>query len=202
MSTSASLVTKDVPFRARRPQVPITPPEYDQALRALDACVTIDDAKFWSDKASALAAWAKIYHSRDIDRKAKILKLHAYRRMAELAQEIQKQDGKGRIRTILENQGLSVTEARQIDGVGRAPRMDFERAVSANRPPAPWVFSRGADVAELKPLRSMHTLVGHIEPARIASLIDKQARDAFREMIAEISEWLDELDQRLEKSKS
>lgn len=180
-------------------RTPLVPVEYEEAVKALRACTQIDEAKYWSDKASALAAWAKIYHSDEVSRQARILRLYAYRRMGVLAQEIQKQNGGGRIRTILEDKGLSVTEARQIDGVGRATQKQFERAIAAPRPPAPWVFSRGNEVTELKPLRSMHTMTINTTPAQIASLIDGEARQTFRKMISEISEWLDALDQRLGK---
>lgn len=50
------------------------PVEYEQAVAALSACCSIDEAKTWSDKADALAAWAKIYRSRDADRQARRLR--------------------------------------------------------------------------------------------------------------------------------
>ena len=82
-------------------RAPLVPVEYEEAVKALAKCREIDDAKYWSDKASALAAWAKIYHSPQVMREAKLLKLHAYRHMAELAHAIRDAAGKGRIRTIL-----------------------------------------------------------------------------------------------------
>lgn len=181
---------------------PLVPVEYETAIKALAACRQIDDAKYWSDKASALAAWAKIYHSQQVAREAKLLKLHAYRHMAELAQEIKRQNGKGRIRTILEEKGLSVTEARQIDGVGRVPKAQFEAALASPRPPAPWAFSRGGEISQLKPLRSMHTFVKAADPVEIASLIDSKARKTFCDMIEEITDWLDELEQRISNARS
>ena len=183
--------------RGREPLVPV---EFEAACKALAACREIDEAKYWSDKASALAAWAKIYHSTKVTREARLLKLHAYRRMAELAADIKGRGRKGRVRDILVEEGLSKTEARQAEGVGRASKEDFERAVASERPPAPWAFTRGADVAELKPLRSMHTLVSHVEPHRIAVLIDAKARETFVRMIGEIVDWCDELEQRLSKA--
>lgn len=179
---------------------PLVPVEFEAACKALAACREIDEAKYWSDKASALAAWAKIYHSTKVDREARLLKLHAYRRIAELAADIRGKRGKGRVRDILTEEGLSSTEARQIEGVGRASKEEFERAVSSVRPPAPWAFTRGPDVAELKPLRSMHTLVSHVEPHRIAVLIDRKDRETFVRMIGEIVDWCDDLEQRLSKA--
>jgi hypothetical protein len=195
MSASQSAVREQV-------QQATLPIEYETAVKALTACVSIDEAKYWSDKASALAAWAKIYHSKSIDRKAKVLKLHAYRRMAELARDIQrtKSWGEKRIRTILERQGLSVTEARQIDGVGRASKEAFERALNMPHPPSPWAFTRKRDANELIYLRSFHTLTKRISPHEFARLIDRKAAAALHEIILDMSEWLDELDQLLPKA--
>lgn len=64
------------------------PVVYEDACKALVACTTLDEAKYYSDKSDALAAWAKIYKSDEAAMAAKRLKLHAYRRMSELAEEI------------------------------------------------------------------------------------------------------------------
>jgi hypothetical protein len=193
-----AVITADEARAITGGRAPLVPVEYETAIKALQACRNIDDAKYWSDKASALAAWAKIYHSRQVMREARLLKLHAYRHMAELAHAIRDAAGKGRIRTILEEKGLSVTEARQIDGVGRIPKEQFERALASPRPAAPWAFSRGGEVSELKPLRSMHTMAKRAEAHEIAKLIDGKSREVFCDMIDDITEWLDELQQRLQ----
>lgn len=67
------------------------PVQYDEAVKALAACTTIDESKHWADKAEALAAWAKVYKDDQVAIEARRLKLHAYRRMGELAQELEKQ---------------------------------------------------------------------------------------------------------------
>src|ERR1700690_2101621 len=69
-------------------RLPHMPVEYETALQALQECITLEDTKYWSDKADALAVWAKIFHSDDAARKAKQLKLKAFRRMGELAREL------------------------------------------------------------------------------------------------------------------
>src|ERR1700722_7297053 len=73
---------------AKVPRTVPMPVEYVEACKALAACVTIDEAKRWADKAEALAAWAKIYRSDEASVQAARLKLHAYRRMGKLAEEI------------------------------------------------------------------------------------------------------------------
>jgi 2-keto-3-deoxy-galactonokinase len=193
------VITSSQARQITRGRTAMVPAEFDAAVKAVAACTQFDEAKYWTDKASALAAWAKIYHSQGISRQARILRLHAYRRMAQLAQDIQKENGKGRIRTILEEKGLSVTEARQIDGVGRATKRQFEKAIASQVPPAPWAFSRGTEAAELAYFRSMHRLVTSTTPVQFCSLITDKNEDAFRAKVKEITEWLDELDHRLGK---
>lgn len=83
-----TVLTRDQALKATRGRTPHLPLEYETAVKALTACMALDDAKYWSDKADAFAAWAKIFHSDDAARKARALKLHAYRRMGQLAQEL------------------------------------------------------------------------------------------------------------------
>lgn len=79
-------VTRDiVAQRMRNTSIPVV---YEEACKALAACVTIDEGKYWADKAEALAAWAKIYKSKQAETEAKRLKLHAYRRMGQIAEEL------------------------------------------------------------------------------------------------------------------
>lgn len=78
----------------------ILPAEYRAACAAIAACSTINEGKYWSDKADALAAWGAIYKDDEVGRQARILKLYAFRRIGELArilrpQTAQKGFGKG-----------------------------------------------------------------------------------------------------------
>src|SRR5690606_26149716 len=73
--------------------VPMTPVEYVDACKALQACHEIDEAKYWSDKSDALAAWAKIYRDDETGKLARKLKAHAYRRMGEIAEQVQPTKG-------------------------------------------------------------------------------------------------------------
>jgi hypothetical protein len=61
---------------------------YEEACNALARCVDLDEAKYWSDKADALAAWAKIYHDTKIEDQARKLKAKARRSMALLAEAL------------------------------------------------------------------------------------------------------------------
>ena len=67
------VITKDQARKITKGRTPLVPVEYEVAIRALTECTTLDESKYWSDKSDALAAWAKIYHSDDAGRKAKLL---------------------------------------------------------------------------------------------------------------------------------
>lgn len=83
-----SVITVEQARKITKGRTPHVPVEYETACKALEACCTLEEGKYWSDKADALAAWAKIYHDTKIERQAKILKLRAYARMGELAKEL------------------------------------------------------------------------------------------------------------------
>lgn len=124
----------------------ILPVEYTAACTAIARCRSIDETKHWSDKADALAAWAKIYRNAEAEREAKRLKLHAFRRMNDLANEIQprtylrgpgtkgkaQQDGP---RALLRKHGLSETAAQQIRRIGGLPQTQFDALIASEKPP-------------------------------------------------------------------
>lgn len=106
------------------------PVEYDHALAALTACTKIDEAQYWDSKADALAAWARIYQNDQVSVLAKRLKLHAYRRMGELAEELApKHPNRPGPRTVLLNEGLSMSQASAARCLARMPPPKFERAL-------------------------------------------------------------------------
>jgi len=119
------------------------PVEYEEAIRNLVACVTIDEAKYWSNKADALAAWARIYENDQAGLEARRLKLHAYRRMGELARELRPGGGakgipgsvKGPVSLLVEK-GLKTHQANCASAAARMPAKKFVALVESRRPPA------------------------------------------------------------------
>lgn len=80
--------------RDKIPQA-IMPVEYTAACKSLEKCLTIEDAKYWSNAADALASWARIYQNDEAGRAAKRLKAQALRKMSILADELQPAGVKG-----------------------------------------------------------------------------------------------------------
>jgi NTP pyrophosphatase (non-canonical NTP hydrolase) len=87
---SAAIKRLPVVVRDRMPATPM-PVQYEEACRLLAECLTLDESKLWADRADMLAAWAKLYKSDEAAIAARRLKLKAFRKMGELAEEIAKE---------------------------------------------------------------------------------------------------------------
>jgi hypothetical protein len=189
----------------RAPHVPV---EYDQALAALQACITLDEAKYWSNKADALAAWAKIFHSNEAGRKAAQLKLHAFRRMGALAHELRPKkidfsgSKPGAVSMIMEH-GFNRTQANAARYLANLPQTKFDSLLNSPRPLSPatamvrgqmrdpmWGKVRSLAMS----LRSICRDTNATDCAR--SLIPSEV-DIARNLVLELTGWLDEFESHL-----
>lgn len=138
MSEVPSLI-RSAPAAVPEPARPPMPVEYDTAIKALGACTSLDETKVWNNAADALAAWAQIYNSDEAELKAKRLRLHAYRRMGQLARELRPS---GRMKgggyrgcqgkrpgaiSLLQEYGLTKTEAGAANFIAQLPEEQFQR---------------------------------------------------------------------------
>jgi hypothetical protein len=198
---------------AKQTQLPVI---YEEACRALVACTTIDEAKYFSDKAEALAAWAKIYKSDQAALEAKRLKLHAYRRMGELAAEIQptKHGHRGRLPgpgSLLKDQGFNESTIRTIRRIASIDASQFNALVDSPRPPSiNQVMNsfRGSSAAYREFLAldgngptKFRTYIRTHDASRLASAMAIDEADQARQITREIQEWLDEFEQHLPNEK-
>ena len=137
------------------PRVPV---KYTEAVKALEACLTLQEARYWTNTADALAAWSKIYNDDEAESNARRLKLHAYRRMSQLADQLgrepanqsevakppKREGGHRNIRSgqgkgpaaVLREHGLKSNQIGEITRIGRIPERRFKELVAQNRPPA------------------------------------------------------------------
>jgi len=205
-----AVLTREVARQITRGRTPLVPVEYETAVKSLQACIDLNDAKYWDDKADALAAWAKIYRSDETLRKAKMLKLHAFRRMGELAGELKplKNDKGGRqpgaIRA-LTDVGLSHNSAIAARRLASISDKRFDKILEQPKAPSTvlqdlWVrdeawadFVRTATTFRSALRRHTPTAVG------VACKANDRYIVTARELITEITEWLDSLEQRLGK---
>lgn len=218
----SAVLTSDQARQVTRGRTPLVPIEYETAVNALQACITMDDAKYWSDKADALAAWARIYRSDDAGRKARQLKLHAFRRMGILAQELRprgvhKPGGTGTRPgpvSLMVESGLSLHQAAAASAIAKISKRAFLKAVDSEHPPAPssMLPKFAGDVSDSwKKLAGAHggnTFIGfrafcranEAKPIAKGLAADEVAK--VRGVLTEINEWLDEFEQYLPKEKA
>lgn len=194
-----------------RGRTPLVPVEYESAVTALQACITLDETKYWSDKADALAAWARIYRNDEAGLKAKRLKLHAYRRMGEIAAELRplrgrKQGegvGKGALpgpRTLLKEHGLSVAEADAARILATIPKRQFTDILK--RPVAPTTARHllrdetvWREVA--RAAMSLRSVFRRHTPADVIAVLTELEKPKARELMNELMEWMDEFENRM-----
>ena len=194
------------------------PVKYTAAVKALAACRTIDDAKYFADKSEALAAWAKIYKHNEAAIEAKRLKLHSFRRMGALALEIQPTysgggpglagvPGTGPVK-LLQGFGLNRGQAESATCLSRMPKKQFQKAVASNCPRAPSFYKSkyiGCSdewktlIVKNDSMAAMHRLCRKHDPKALARGLTNSESIKAREIALEIIEWLDTFDQYLPK---
>jgi hypothetical protein len=124
------------------------PVKYEEAIKALESVQTIDEARYFDDQAEALAAWAKIYTDDRAANTARRLKLHAYRRIGILAEQLRPKgssDAAPRVhgqwkkggRSVLIEAGFKPNQAVAALAVAKLPEPEFRKAVASERPPSP-----------------------------------------------------------------
>lgn len=207
------VITSEQARRITHGRTPLVPVEYEDAVRALAACLTLNESKYWSDKADALAAWARIYRNDDVGLKAKRLKLHAYRRMGEIAAELRPVrgriqgigNGKGSLpgpRSLLKEHGLSVAAADAARTLAALPKRRFNQVLQ--RPVAPTTIRHLVrdetvwhDVSRVS--MSMRSVLRRYTPAQVVATMTDIEKTNAAALIVELAEWLDEFERRLRK---
>ncbi len=204
-----AVISSDQAKQITRGRTPLVPVEYETAVKSLAACLTLDETKYWDAKADALAAWAKIYRDDDVGRKAKMLKLHAYRRMGQLAAELRPHvvTEKGRSpgpKSLLIESGMTSTAAEAATALSRFSDHKFSKAL--REPKAPITIVRLTNAANptytkfchaaqnVRSITRQHTAA---EMARIVKSLSDGEKDTARRLCSDISEWLDDLHARL-----
>lgn len=210
-----SVITAEQAKKITGGRTPLVPVEYEAAVNALQACVTLDEAKYWNDKADVLAAWARIYHNDRAARCARALRLHAHRRMGELAEELRptkKQKGfKGRqpgATSLLVEMGIKQHDAQNMRNVAKADECTFLAAVNSSRPPSPHYFSiitQGSASHAHKVLRArgyvqFKSFCNQTDPVQFARGFDRAESEKVRSDVVALIEWLDAFEQALPKT--
>lgn len=124
------------------------PQTYQAAKRAISECVSIDECKDWSDKAAALASYARQAKDDQLERMATRIRARATRRAGELLRQIEPAPGLrtdlgplpsiGSRKQAAYEAGLSERQAKTAQRLASVPDHDFEELVE-----------RGATITEM-----------------------------------------------------
>jgi hypothetical protein len=133
----------DHPRRVPLPQL------YQKARNALAECQSIDECKDWSDKAAALASYAKQAEDGELERMAVRIRSRAIRRMGELLKQFDGRNGQNlpdakstatdtfslSQKQIAQQAGLSKRQKDTAVRVASIPQTDFDAEVESENPP-------------------------------------------------------------------
>lgn len=184
----------------------IVPIRYEQAIVAIAQCCTLDEAKTWTTKAEALAAWAKIYRDDAVSIEARRLKLHAWRRMGILAGEIRPMGssiGRRGPLSLLQETGFSKSASTQMRYLGNMAAEKFDAIVKSDRQVSP---SRLINV-ELSAnpawkdmqqrLSTLRAILRRNDPSELGHSLSEREATTARQTISEIYRWIEKFDSAL-----
>jgi hypothetical protein len=134
------------------------PATYDAAVKAIEACYTVEEAKSWADKSAALAYYASQVDDHPLRRVALRAEARAVRRLDELLRQYPELHGGDRKsgsscephnlisrRQAAHQAGMSDHQYRNTQAVGAIPRQEFEAAVESGDPPTVGQLAARAD---------------------------------------------------------
>jgi hypothetical protein len=201
------------------------PATYEVARHALAECDRIDECKSWSDKAAALASYARQARDYTLRMMAERIQARAVRRCGELLKEVpsgqgsRNQHGEVRDRGVTRRKaahdaGLSERQKVTALRVATIPPPDFEALMEAEPPPT---VTQLADLGRcprvVEPPTNHHgteagaksrTMFATIRrfceqnlPAELAKEFTSQDAQSLREFVAELERWLEEFAKNL-----
>jgi len=121
------------------------PASYEAAKLALSNCNRIDECKDWSDKAQALASYARQSEDKEMEKTAMRIRARAIRRCGELLKEVEKaknqHDASARggtspsRKSAAADAGMSPDQSKAAIRVANIPQETFVDMVESDAPP-------------------------------------------------------------------
>jgi hypothetical protein len=215
MSSTATLPATLPDTSAAR--LPVT---YEAARAAIAECERIDECKGWSDRAAALASYARQARDDSLRVMAVRIQARAQRRCGELLKQIPRADEstrygqEGTLPPVTRTQaaadaGLSEHQRKTALRLASIPEPEFSRQVEDPSPPtvtrlaeqgtAAQSASRGRVIARAlgafkasEALRQFAQFCGRNEPSALAQSVALEDLEAMREIVLTIDRWLDQ----------
>jgi hypothetical protein len=192
------------------------PVVYTQAVAALAECCNLDEAKTFSDASEALSVWARVYKHDEAGRQAKQLRLHAHRRMGQLARQLAQgapKKGGGRNPgpvAKLKEHGLTRHQADAANHLAKMSKGEFDTVVNQDVPPAPTSvvrrIRRPHEMSMFQSLRerprtplSCAVFIQNNDPAELAKLMSADEKRVASAQVRKLIDWLTEFDRALSK---
>lgn len=195
------------------------PASYERAKAALAECERIDEVQDWSDKAAAIAAYARMRDDETLIGFAMRIRARAVRRLGELLREF---DGRGRRQNTVSNLGISqreaaaragISEHRQLQAVrvANVPAAEFEAAVERPRPMTVVQIAdigrkpRGQDrittdpALVIEPLRYIKGCCTRTDPTTLAQITPPENADEGWELADAVEKWAASYKERLRR---
>ncbi len=206
------------PFESSEAKLPAT---YEAAKAAIAECSRVDECKGWSDKAAALASYARMARDDSLRVMAVRIQARAERRCGELLKQIPPDNGSnqnirdGAVPKVTRESaateaGLSERQRKTAIRVANIPEPAFETAIEADTPPTITELAARGTVArtmvvrdEIEPaplphaqkaqslLRELAAFCGANSPAAVAVACKGLDVDAIRGYVETIDAWLD-----------
>jgi hypothetical protein len=191
---------------------------YERGCALLEQCVSFDETKYWDSLADAAAAWAKIHDSDRVEQLARSLKLHAYRRLgqiAEMQQPVRAAEPRLGRRTgrpcgrppgpvaWLQQNGMRRNEAVAARTLGVMQEAQFTSLAGAERPLSPVSVRRGQyspwqlfyQRAQLANVAANTWRMAPIDAARLEGL---EQREKILRVARRLERWFKEFADTLE----
>lgn len=125
------------------------PATYEAAQKALSECSRVDECKTWSDKAQALASYARQAKDSSLHQLALRIQARAQRRMGELLKQIPSGSAANLVQhreagalpsvtreSAARDAGLSEHQRKTAQRIASIPEPDFETAIESPQPPS------------------------------------------------------------------
>lgn len=189
------------------------PSTYQAAKRAISQCASIDECKDWSDRAAALASYAKQAGDDQLEKMARRIRARATRRAGELLKQIEPSKG-GRPSknsgsrppefsraAAARGAGLSRDQAKQAQRLANVPEAEFEDMVESGATVTMIAeFGTNKATPNRDEAKALHKAVRHylvslrkVDMAEAVAGLDEAQKSELRMMIARLDAIHDQI---------